>query len=347
MLPRSSARPHICLGCQQRIARRFSPSKCRIPRRPSVRYQHSESIPQTHHTNADDPSNPESKESPYSSSIVRKTLVSSDPNHHNRGRSYVPARNQRPLSRNHKERRREPPRTQKSADFVLKRGIYQKDEGAFAGLVNNKLRESTEILPSTTLGERSKVIVLRESILVNYDYAKTDRYIQPEKSKHINILEQIAEETGLVGDGEVEDNLNAFRPKAEEQPSTWEEINNLVTKLSDSFTVTQLTKYVDGFEGRRKPETLQQDIISNAGQTMIITPWQPGISEVEEYFDNNPLRGYYMESHTSKQRVILELLRDCWMLELPSLAHGIGQFEIQLERHDLDLLLGKSTLGHY
>jgi hypothetical protein len=147
-----------------------------------------------------------------------------------------------------------------------------------------------------------------------------------------------------VRDGEVEDNLNAFRPKSEKQPSTWEEINSLVTKLSDSFTVTQLTKYVGGFEGRREPENSQQDSVSHAGQTMIITPWQPGISEVEEYFDNNPLRGYYMESHTSKQRVILELLRDCWMLELPSLAHGIGQFEVQLEKYDLDLLLGKLPL---
>jgi hypothetical protein len=207
-------------------------------------------------------------------------------------------------------------------------------------MVNNKLRESTEVLESTTLGERSKVIVLRESLLVKYDYLEQEKYIPREKSQPINILKQIEEETGLVGDGEVEENLNAFRPAPGEEPSTWEDITDLVIELEESFTVTQLTNYVNDFKGRREPETPQQDSISSGGRTMIITPWQPGVSKVEQYFDNDPLRGYYMESHTSKQRIILQLLRDCWMLELPSLAQGIGQFEVQLESHDLDLLLG-------
>ena len=162
--------------------------------------------------------------------------------------------------------------------------------------------------------------------------------------EHIDILSQLEEERGLAGQKEVESNIDAFRPMNIRQ--NWEDINELVKQLQDSFTTTQLQRYIRNFEGRREPEPPTESWVTSQQDAKIrrVTPWLAGISEIQEYFDNDPLRGYFLPSHTVKQRVALQLLRECWMLELPELADGIGQFEIEIGRDDMNLLLSKSAV---
>lgn len=166
--------------------------------------------------------------------------------------------------------------------------------------------------------------------------------------EHIDILSQLEEERGLAGQKEVESNIDAFRPMNIRQ--NWEDINELVKQLQDSFTTTQLQRYIRNFEGRREPEPPTESWVTSQQDAKIrrVTPWLAGISEIQEYFDNDPLRGYFLPSHTVKQRVALQLLRECWMLELPELADGIGQFEIEIGRDDMNLLLmgNVSVLDH-
>jgi hypothetical protein len=73
------------------------------------------------------------------------------------------------------------------------------------------------------------------------------------------------------------------------------------------------------------------------------TPWMPGVSGIVDHFDQDPLRGYSLQSHTSKQSLIVKILRECWMVELPEVADGIGQFEVQIRGYDLDLISSKIT----
>jgi hypothetical protein len=202
-----------------------------------------------------------------------------------------------------------------------------------------KLRENLEHLKTTSLGEAAKVIVLRDSGFSIYEHSKDK--LEAQKAEHIDILGQLDHERGLIGQVEVNENINACRPSAGGEPGTWDEINMLVRRLQDGFTISQLERYIEGFEGRQEPEIPPAEWVTDEEKASIlrITPWQPGVSDITDRFDNDPLRGYFLESHTAKQRVILRLLRECWMVELPELEQGIGQFEIQVHSDDLGVLL--------
>ncbi|KAH7409633.1 mitochondrial inner-membrane-bound regulator-domain-containing protein [Cadophora sp. MPI-SDFR-AT-0126] len=210
-----------------------------------------------------------------------------------------------------------------------------------------QVQENRERLNTTTLGDPADVLVLRDSILTLYA-AGGSRAMEEMEPEHIDILSQLEEERGLVGQKEVDRNIDAFRPANERQG--WEAINELVKELQDSFTMTQLQRYIRNFEGRRDPEPPIESWVTSQKDAKIhrVTPWLPGVSEIQEYFDNDPLRGYFLPSHTVKQRMVLQLLHECWMLELPELADGIGQFEIEIGKEDMDLLLmgNTSVLDH-
>ena len=215
--------------------------------------------------------------------------------------------------------------------------------GGLHGHRGLQVQENRERLNRTTLGDPADVLVLRDSILTLYA-AGGSRAMESMEPEHIDILSQLEEERGLAGQKEVESNIDAFRPMNIRQ--NWEDINELVKELQDSFTTTQLQRYIRSFEGRREPEPPTESWVTSQQDAKIrrVTPWLPGVSEIQEYFDNDPLRGYFLPSHTVKQRVALQLLRECWMLELPELADGIGQFEIEIGREDMNLLLSKSAI---
>jgi hypothetical protein len=169
--------------------------------------------------------------------------------------------------------------------------------------------------------------------------------LKDKQAEHIDILGQLADERGLVGQEEVDSNIDGFRPKTGEAPEDWDDINNLVRELQDGFTITQLERYIENFEGKREPINPPEEWVNDeeTAPILAITPWQPGVSDITGHFDNDPLRGYFLESHTSKQRVILRLLRECWMVELPELEEGLGQFEMRINLDDLVVLLSKAT----
>ncbi|PVH80198.1 hypothetical protein DL98DRAFT_515690 [Cadophora sp. DSE1049] len=214
--------------------------------------------------------------------------------------------------------------------------------GGLHGHRGLQVQENRERLNTTTLGDPADVLVLRDSILTLYA-AGGSRAMESMEPEHIDILSQLEEERGLVGQKEVDSNIDAFRPANERQD--WEAINELVKQLQDSFTMTQLQRYIRNFEGRRDPEPPIESWVTSQEDAKIhrVTPWLPGVSEIQEYFDNDPLRGYFLPSHTVKQRVVLQLLRECWMLELPELVDGIGQFEIEVGKEDMDLILMGNT----
>lgn len=208
------------------------------------------------------------------------------------------------------------------------RGIFQRED-------------LEELRGATALGDQAKVIVLRDSIFRKY--VLDTQEIKTVRPKHIDILGTLAEERGLVGEDEVMQNIDAFRPREADGIQDWDELNKLTHALEQGFTTTQLEKYIKNFKNKREIEKPPEIWKANDNTSAItrITPWLPGISAVEDHFDNDPLREYYLQSHTPKQVLALRLLRECWMLELPELVDGIGQFEIRLRNGDLDLLLCK------
>lgn len=213
--------------------------------------------------------------------------------------------------------------------------------GRLHGYSGLKMRENYEELKAVNLGARANVIVLRDSGVSTYE-AKDE--VTAKKAEHIDILGQLDDERGLIGLDKIRENINEFRPKDGDGLRDREGINDLVLQLQHGFTITQLEDYIERFEGKQAPESAPAEWVTNKKVAAIIriTPWQPGISFITQSFDNDPLRGYLLASHTAKQRVILRLLRECWRVELPELEEGIGQFEIQIRQEDFHLLSSTS-----
>ncbi|KAI0997267.1 hypothetical protein K3495_g10918 [Podosphaera aphanis] len=183
----------------------------------------------------------------------------------------------------------------------------------------------------------AQIIVLRDCTLPTS--RPTPKEAPPEDVVPIDIMDQLGNEIGAVKDSEVRENIENLRPK-NPQVETWEIFNELVDQLAEGFTSHQLEDYMARFNAENPPKDSPEPI-SHTNDPLIssITPWRPNISSIHKYFDNDPARGYLLESRTLKQRIATRLLRECWNIELTELLEEIGQFEIQLRADVLELLL--------
>jgi len=302
MITRPPSTPHICLRCQRSLARRSASPAYQIL--PQSTYSTLPPFPQK--DNPDDHGGQKERETP--GHIIRRVGRPSRP----------PRLSARPLR----------PKSQLS-EFPL---------GKLHGFQGHRLREKTEQLEHNVLGDPAKVIVLRES---KFEFKDGREAIDAKEAEHVDILGQLANERGLVGQKEVEENINVFRPKEGGEPRSWHDMNKLVQELQDGFTYPQLQRYIDSFKRDNDAESPPFESVATQEDAPILrlTPWMPGVSEFSDYFDNSPMRGYFMESHTAKQKLILQLLRECWRLGLQDVSEGIGQFEMQIREKDLELLL--------
>jgi hypothetical protein len=283
------ARPHICLRCQHRLARRSLPSKPRVAfLNIQVKHRRSKIVP-------DDPGVPE--EEPHAP--IKRPLKLS----------------RRPLG---------------SPKHVSEHPL-----GKLYGYTGQKFRENREKLSVDVLGETAEVIVLRDSRINNYNSHRYEEDVEIKQG--VDILAKLDEERGLVGWKEVESNINEFRPGQGRHPQTREQFSELVTGLQNGFMVSQLARYLraHGRKDLADPEPITTSF------ALRISPWIPGISESDERLDNDHLRGYDLESYTTKQRLVLRILRECWKVELLFVEEGIGQIEAEVKPMDLDILLSE------
>ncbi|KAA8569021.1 hypothetical protein EYC84_000694 [Monilinia fructicola] len=196
-----------------------------------------------------------------------------------------------------------------------------------------------------TLGKSAEVLVLRDS-KVKF-YKKKARGIGEDPApESIDILATIQSERGIISSKDVETNINEFRP-LEDEVQTWEEFNDLVQSLQDSFTVAQLKMYIQSYpktDRMRKVPSLGVRIPDDEEAIVQVTPWIPEISPISQPIDDSPLRGYSPSSYNHKQTVAVRILRECWRLEVPELVEGIGEVEVQVHIKDLDFLISQGYL---
>lgn len=226
------------------------------------------------------------------------------------------------------------------------------DTYGFRGHSLLKQRESLK--DSKNLGDPAEVLLLRESKIHRYDHGARlpDDVPANIDAKHIDILEQVQEERGLISQEEVVQNINEFRPEKDKEPQNWDDFNTLVQHLQKSFTVPQLEKYIHSFENKQ-PEDSSPHIVTwsplshDAIHEIVLdcSPWLPTIGEFESQDDKHSSRGYTLASHTSKQRVVIQLLRQCWKLSVPELDGGIGSMEVRMRVTDLNLLLSRLSIS--
>lgn len=209
--------------------------------------------------------------------------------------------------------------------------------GKLYGYTGQQLRENRETLPIDVLGETAEVIVLRDSRISK---TRPSHEEDVETQEGIDILAKLDEERGLVGWEEVQANINDFRPSASERLQTKDQFSGLLIGLQSGFTAAQLARYLKA-HGKKNVST--QSV--TAQHALRISPWVPGISDSDRPLQRDALRGYDLRSYTSKQRLVVRILRECWELELVDVEEGIGQIEVELKPGDFDLLLSKKQFS--
>lgn len=219
--------------------------------------------------------------------------------------------------------------------------------------------KDTEEIETKTFGEPSKILVLRQSRITKYawdGYKGTEFEHLKDRKGPVDIdsyiLERIDAERGLPSLSEVEENVKHFKPKKGREPKDREEFNQLIQKIQESFTTPQLQQYIDNYKGRAVSglDTTSTTNLSSSSKDedakiLRKSPWVTELFDTEEYFDSDAaLHGYALASHTTKQRVVVRLLRECWKLNLPDVENSIGSVDIAIRPNHLELLLSKSVL---
>lgn len=306
MITRSPVRPHVCLQCQRNLSKRLAPSKLQ-----STSFHQS-----TSNSNGEEQTPPAE---PQRFKINR-----------------VPSQDRRRPSVDGwggKSRRQ-----MKLGDEL------GKDVAArLHGHRGRKLQEKLEDLKTSSLGDAAKVIVLQDS---KYNFYTHLNRMKDQAAKHVDIESLIMKEMGTVDPKEVNKSIDGLKKGL--APQTWEELNEVVWVLSEGFTYSQLLRYLEFASARAEKEKPLEDQPDSAHTTTFpsrhisnVTSWMPGVSDLSDHFEEDPLRGYYMPSHTAKQKLALKVVRECWQWELPEVSEGLGQFEVQMSKSDLDLLTSR------
>ncbi|KAJ8066727.1 hypothetical protein OCU04_004118 [Sclerotinia nivalis] len=196
------------------------------------------------------------------------------------------------------------------------------------------------------LGKTAEVLVLRDSKF-KAPKKKVKGFINESPTpESIDILARIQSERGIVSLEDIITNINDFRPD-KEKIQTWSDFNDLVQSLQNSFTITQLRKYIRSYpadERMKKVPSLGVGILYDENAISRATPWVPEISPISQPIDYSPTRGYSASSYTEKQNLAVRILRECWQLEVPELVEGIGEVEVQVQIKDLDFLTTQGYL---
>jgi Mitochondrial inner-membrane-bound regulator len=214
--------------------------------------------------------------------------------------------------------------------------------GRLYGVRGHQKREKAVGLDINSLGTPSEVIVLRDAA-VRQIPSKMEDVETPER---VDILAQLDAERGLISQAEVEKNIEELMPKGDAKGVSWAELRGIQEQLVSGFTVTQLVKYIDSFKARSDTAKSRDEDQHKAGPLGPIrrkTAWMAGISETGGYFEENSLRGYGSEAFTPKQRLVLQLLRQCWGIEVQEVTESIGEIELELEQTELELLISRCT----
>jgi len=215
-------------------------------------------------------------------------------------------------------------------------GLSEHPLGKLFGYTGSMQREGRETLDIESLGKAAEVIVLRDSGLKFT--RKTTVIPEAEKAEAVDILATLNKERGIVAHTQVDENISTFRPKKGAELQDRQQFNELVQQIQSSFTISQLAKYIQTFSEGKNSNATSLRKGSKTNLIRRITPFLPQAAIDGDPNDPVSIRGYSYPSYTTKQRLALRVMRECWMLQLPELEDGIGEIEVELTPPDFELL---------
>lgn len=205
---------------------------------------------------------------------------------------------------------------------------------------NTALHVDSSKLSIPTLGREAEVIVLREGGRwvrkpLNWDRRAPDRGLVLE--------EALDQEVGL--DMElVLDNIDALRPEHRILPAS--EFKTVFDCLMNGFTSVQLQAYLARHQQRIEDgeESAFLGRISEPTQTLpwIVEQaiWTPHVEGAVEDIPQS-LKGYILKTMPPKQRLAMQLMRQCWAMSVQELMDGQGILEVPIRDQEFKLLTRK------
>lgn len=215
------------------------------------------------------------------------------------------------------------------------------------------LVEDASKLDVDSLGKAAEVIVLR-------DGRQWGRRAFPVEASSEAIdsglkIEDFLDEQEVLSLDDVVNNIHGLKPERQIIPAR--EFKSLFNTLLDGFTILQLEKYVvwhreksilerikDDVFGKdqtpkEEPTTTEEALLKGRQYTWMTEqahwlPYVDGAVEEAQY----PLAGYITRNMSPKQRLVVQLMRECWDVSIQELLNGNGRVDIRVRDLEFKLL---------
>lgn len=239
----------------------------------------------------------------------------------------------------------------RKADKVVRITRGRKKEHRRGDMV---LVEDASRLGVDSLGKAAEVIVLR-------DGRQRERRALPVETRSEEAmvsglkLEDFLDEQDVLSLDDVVKNVHGLKP--ERQIVSAREFKSLFNTLLNGFTILQLEKYVVWHRENSILERIKDEVFGEeespseeptAPADVLPMPWDyawmieqahwtpyvDGAVEEAQY----PLAGYIMKSMPPKQRLVVQLIRECWDISIRELLDGNGRVDIRVRDLEFKLL---------
>ncbi|KAJ4410586.1 hypothetical protein N0V82_009208 [Gnomoniopsis sp. IMI 355080] len=206
---------------------------------------------------------------------------------------------------------------------------------------DTKLVADLPQLPVETLGRDAPVIVLREQGPWQRASLKED---ESPVGSSLNIEDYVDQEAGLSLDTIME-NIDGLRPEHRILPAR--EFKDVFDILMKGFTAVHIETYIER-NRQRLAEGDETPFLGVPPDELMSRPWivsqSRWVPEVKGAVADvpHPLKGYILKTMPPKQRLVMQLMRECWGMSVQELLQGQGVLDLEVRDVEFRLL----TLGN-
>lgn len=208
-----------------------------------------------------------------------------------------------------------------------------------------KMVEDLSKLSVETLGKEAEVIVLREGgDWFTKPFKEDERPSDPGLS-----LDEYADQDVSIGMDTIMENIDGARPAHRILSSR--EFKEVFDMLSKGFTSLQLEAYVERHmrqleEGDETPFTgVPSEASVRLPWVLEQSVWTPEVKDAVQEVEP-VLKGYVLKSMRPKQRLVMQLMRECWGISAQELMDGQGVLEVRVRDLEFKLLICKFSAHH-
>lgn len=201
------------------------------------------------------------------------------------------------------------------------------------------LTETSASLGTAMLGKPAYAIVMRDGGL----YRKKKRQVvtQDLRRETLDVDALLHARFDPPTNAEVRENINELRPQDSETYLKAKDFHTIQLQLEEGFLKRQLFHYLQAHRSvksnptaatRNVPLQRTEDEQLRLQYPWIkkVAPWTPSGRHDEVDLSDSLLLGYVSSDTTPKARAAIQLMRECWGLQIEEIAHGLGELKVGL-----------------